>query len=96
MPFNDTNMIERNVRHRGCENYFIRGRGHGKYHEKSSMNTFEQGNFFGRGRGRGHGLSCGRGRNHIYERNIFSPLNDNFKQVQKHKSTCNKCGMTGH
>ncbi len=32
----------------------------------------------------------------IYERNIFALRNDNFKQVQKHKSTCNRCGMTGH
>ncbi|XP_057538197.1 uncharacterized protein LOC130815730 [Amaranthus tricolor] len=64
MPFNETNMIERNVRHRGRGNYFIRGRGRGKYHEKSNMNTFEQENFYGR--------------------------------VQKHKSTCNRCGMTGH
>ena len=75
MPFNETNMIERNVRHRGRGNYFIRGRGRGKYHEKSGMNTFEQGNFYGRshGRGRGHGLSRGRGRSNVYERNMFPP-----------------------
>ena len=73
MPFNETNMIERNVRHRGRGNYFIRGKGRGKYHEKSGMNTFEQGNFYGRSRGRGHGLSRGRGRSHVYERNIFPP-----------------------
>ncbi|XP_057538036.1 uncharacterized protein LOC130815564 [Amaranthus tricolor] len=67
MPFNDTNMIERNVRHRGRGNYFIRGKGRGKYHEKSGMNTFEQGNFYGRSRGRGHGLSRGHGRSHKYK-----------------------------
>ncbi|XP_057544987.1 uncharacterized protein LOC130824114 [Amaranthus tricolor] len=74
IPFNETNMIKRNVRYRSRGNYFIRGRGRGKYHEKNGMNTFEQGKFYGRGRGRGHGLSCGC----------------------KHKSTCNRCGMTGH
>ncbi|XP_057550586.1 uncharacterized protein LOC130828639 [Amaranthus tricolor] len=70
MAFNETNMIERNVRHRGRGNYLIRGRGRGKYHEKSGMNTFEQGNFYGRGRGRGrgHGLSRGRGRSHKHKR----------------------------
>ncbi|XP_057545784.1 uncharacterized protein LOC130824781 [Amaranthus tricolor] len=41
MPFNEINMIERNISHRRRGNYFIRGRGRGKYHEKSGMNTFE-------------------------------------------------------
>ena len=93
-------MIERNVRHRGRGNYFIRGRGRRKYHEKSGTNTFEQGNFYGHGcgRGHGHGRGCRRGcrRGHIYERNLFAPRNGNLKQVQKHKSTCNRCDMTEH
>ena len=96
MPFNDTNVIEKNVRYRGRRNYYIRGRGRGRYHEKSGTNTFEQGNFYGRSRGRGRGLGLGRGCVHIYERNLFAPRNDNFKQVQKHYSTCNRCGMTEH
>ena len=74
-------MIERNVCHRGRGNYIIRGRGCGRYHEKSGTNTFELGNFYGCGRGRGRGHDRGRGRGHIYERNLFAPRNDNFKQV---------------
>ena len=83
MLFNEISMIERNMRHRRRRNYFIRGRGRGKYHVKSGINTFEQGNLYGCGRGRGgsHGLGRGCGRSHIYEKNIFAPRNDNFKQV---------------
>ena len=81
MPFNETNMIERNVRHQGRGNYFIRSSGRGRYQEKSGTNTFEQRNFYDRGRGRGREIGRGRGRGHIYERNIFTPRNDNFKQA---------------
>ena len=37
------------------------------------MDTFEQGNFYGRGRGRDHEIGRGRGHSHIYERIYLSP-----------------------
>ena len=81
IPFNETNMIERNVCHQGCANYFVRGRFCRRYYEKSDTNTFEQGNFHGHGLSLGRGNGRGHRRGHIYERHLFAPRNDNFKHV---------------